>query len=312
MGFYNPVGSPGTVVSTYLASQGIFPNPGANIWFVNNSTSGLPDGAKSGSDGNGGLSPKEPLATLSQAQTNALAARGDVIVVLPGHAETLTAALTLSKAGMQIVGVQIGNRRPRFTVNGAVDLLSLTGANILLANFDMAIVTTDAATAFVNVAAAFCKLKNLYFVPSATGVNVVDVITLATGADDCVIEDCEGYNTVVAVNSWISIEAAVARCRIENNLFRGDVATAGIIDSATATQLGLFRNKIITIGTNIPGCILDSNPTGQATGNHMYGTDATIANNAQWGTALILGDNYTRGGTGSTVSATNIIPALDT
>lgn len=299
-------------LTAFLSAHGIAPSPGANVYFVNNSSSNLPEGAIGGSNSNSGLSPYEPKSTLAGAQTAASAGRGDVIVVMPGHAETLTAALDISKSGLQIVGCKLGNKRPTFTINGAVDLFSISAANVLVQALEFNIVTTDAATAFVNVAAANCTLRDLYFIPSATSVNVVDVITLASGANDTVIEGCIGFNTVVPVNSWVSIEAAVARCHLKQNTFRGDVATAGIIDGATATQLILEGNKIVTIGTNIPGCILDNNPTGQAYGNHMYGTDATIANNAQWGSALILGDNYTRGGTGSTVSATNIIPALDT
>ncbi len=266
-------------------------------------------------DGNSAFSGRRvsgQKATIAQAYDACTASRGDKILVSPFHTETVTSVLTMSKIGVQIHGLKLANQRPVITINGAVDMFSFTAAAQKISGLELTIATTDAATAFVNFAAVKCVVEDCKLIPSATSVNVVDCFTLASGGDDGVIRNCEGYNTTVAINSWISIEAAVARFTIENNLFRGDVATAGIIDGATATQLGIFRNKIVTIGTNIPACILDSNPTGQAIGNHMYGTDATIANNAQWGSALILGDNFTRGGTGSTVSASNIIPALDT
>lgn len=253
-----------------------------------------------------------PFATIAQAYAACTASQGDQIFVLPNHAETVTSVLTMSKADVAIKGFKLGNKRPVITINGAVDMFSLTAAGQEISNLELTIASTDAATAFVNFAAAKCVVSDLKLLPSVTSYNVVDCFTLASGGDDGVIKNCEGYNTVVAVNSWINIEAAVARFTIQGNLFRGDVATAGIIDAATATQLGIFDNKIITIGTNIPACILDSNPTGQAIGNYMFGTDATIANNANWGSALMLANNFTRGGTGSTVSASNIIPALDT
>lgn len=270
------------------------------------------DAALSGTSAWSGRRHEAALPTISSAYTKTTASRGDTIFVSPFHTETVTAVLTMSKIGVEIEGQKLGNQRPVITINGAVDMFDFTAAAQKISGLELTIVTTDAATAFVNFAAAKCVVSDCKLVPSATSVNVVDCFTLATGGDDGIIENVTGFNTTVAVNSWVSIEAAVARFTIQNNLFRGDVATAGIIDSAAATQLGLFGNKIVTIGTNIPGCILDSNPTGQAIGNHMYGTDATIANNAQWGTALILGDNFTRGGTGSTVSASDIIPALDT
>lgn len=270
------------------------------------------DAARSGTTAWSGKKYHQALPTLTSAYDKATASRGDKIYVSPFHTETVTAVLTMSKIGVEIIGKKLGNQRPVITINGAVDMFSMTAAGQKISGLELTIVTTDAATAFVNFAAASCIVEDCKLIPSAAAVNVVDCFTLATGGNDGIIRNCTGMNTTVAINSWISIEAAVARFTIENNYFRGDAATAGIIDGATATQLALFNNKIITIGTNIPGCILDSNPTGQAIGNHMYGTDATIANNAQWGTALILGDNFTRGGTGSTVAASDIIPALDT
>jgi hypothetical protein len=59
------------------------------------------------SDGNDGLSPERPLATIAQAIANCTANVGDVIVLLPGthNATTLAgstaaAALAFSKAGI--------------------------------------------------------------------------------------------------------------------------------------------------------------------------------------------------------------------
>ena len=61
-------------------------------WYVNSVT---------GSDSYDGRSSKMPLATLSQAQTNATA--GDIVVLMSGHAETFTSTLTISKT-LVIVG----------------------------------------------------------------------------------------------------------------------------------------------------------------------------------------------------------------
>lgn len=253
-------------------------------------------------------------ATVAQATALCTASRGDTVLVSPFHTETVTSTISLSVAGTILKGLKLGNQRPKLTINGATDLISLDAAGCQLSGFEFAIVTTDAATAFVNVTAARCKISDLYAVDcsAAANVNVVDTITLASGANYCQIEGIKFFNTTTAVNSFVSIEAAVDHLELVGNVFVGSLATAGIIDGATATQIVIKDNIIQTVGTNIPACILDSNPTGVAIHNYMLGTDATIANNAQWGSALILADNYTRGGTGSTVSASNIIPALDT
>jgi hypothetical protein len=76
------------------------------VWYVN-SAGGVDAAAPAGKDR------EKPLATLGQAQTNAAA--GDIICLMTNHAETLTAALVLSKAGLVIVG---GNN-VSFTMNAA-------------------------------------------------------------------------------------------------------------------------------------------------------------------------------------------------
>lgn len=269
----------------------------------------LGNGGSSGTGGDGSYD--FPFKTLSAAYTKATAAGFDVIKVFPTHDETLTAVQTCSKAGVSIIGMKAGNRRPRFTINGAVDLLSLTAANQMIRSLEFRIVTTDAATAFVNVAAANCWLDDLYMIPSATAVNVVDCITLASGGDDVLITNCVIKNTTVAVNSFISIEAAIARGEILNNFFFGDVATAGIIDSAAATLIRIENNTIGTIGTTIPAATLDSNPTGVVDNNRFLGTHTTIATNFNGGNALRQARSFVLEATDNSVQATNIIPSLD-
>lgn len=268
--------------------------------------------SNTGSDSYGGTRISSPKATIAGAMAVCTANQGDKIIVLPRHAETVTSTITV-KAGVLILGLEEGNRRAVITVNGATDLFSMSGAGAEINGLDLTIATTDAATALIDVSAAKCAITNVKLIPSTAGnINVVDCITLASGADDVWIDGIEIYNTLTAVNSFLSIEAAVARMVLQNCYMFGDVATAGLIDAATATQIVIRNNFIGVVGTNKPALILDSNPTGNAYRNHVYGTDATIANDAQWGSALQLGENFTRGGTGSTVSASSIIPAMDT
>lgn len=268
--------------------------------------------SNTGSDNYNGLRIESPVATLAQAISLATAAQGDQIFILPNHAETVTAAISASKADVAIKGFELGNKRPVITVNGAVDLMDISAAGVSVEGLDLTIVTTDAATALINVSGAKVKLSNIKMIPSATAVNVVDCITLASGANDISIDSVQIHNTVVAVNSFLSIEAAVARMKMTNCYFSGDTATGGIIDAATATEIFWKDNVVRTIGTNQPAVTLDSNPTGVVVNFHALGTDATIANNANWGSALILSQIYTRGGTGTAAQATTIIPALDT
>lgn len=252
-------------------------------------------------------------ATIAQALALTTASRGDIILVDPFHTETTTAVMTLNKIGVTIKGLQLGNQRPVVTLNGAVDMFSFEAAACEINGIDMTIVTTDAATALVNFAAAKCKLANCKMIPSATSVNVVDAITMASGGDDAHIDNVEIYNTTVAVNSFLNIEAAVARMKMTNCHFFGDVATAGIIDAAVvATQINWHNNRVGILGTTLPAVVLDGNPTGVVDLFFGYGTIATLASVNQWGNALRLSRIHALEETDASVQASSIIPALDT
>lgn len=281
------------------------------VFFVNNSTVLYP-GASVGADNSSmGETELNPFSTIDYAIGRCTASRGDAVFVLGTHAETVTSAITLDVAGVQIIGLPIGNRKPRVTVNGAIDMFTITAADCRISSLFCTIVTTDNATAIVNVAAARARIDHLQIIPSATAVNVVDVFTLASGADDCAIEDCDVRNTTVAVNSFVSIEAAVARLTLRGNFFFGDVVTAGIIDAAAATQLHVVDNTIGTIGTTIPATILDSNPTGVVDNNRFLGTHTTIASNNNLGNLVRQARSFVLEDTANAFQATNIIPALD-
>lgn len=229
-------------------------------------------------------------STIIDALSNCVASRGDVILVLPGYTETLTAALAVSKAGVSIIGLGNGSLKPQITVNAAVDGLNITGANVLAENIHFAAPETDDATAMVNVAAANVTLRNISGIGSKTSKNFVDCITVASGADDLSLENIKINNSVVAVNSFLSIEAAVARMKIRGFRAFGDVATAGIIDAAAATQIDWEDVVVGVVGSSKPAATLDSNPTGLINRARFSGTSTTLATNANLGNAVRLFD----------------------
>jgi hypothetical protein len=298
--FPNGVSSFGVPV---VGSGPSIPASTGTYFFVDSST---------GSNSNSGRDKDHPVATITYALTLCTASKGDVIVVMPGYTETVTAAITLSKAGVYVIGLGWGNLRPTITGNFAGDAMTITAANVVVDNIRFAGPSTDAQTADINVAAAGVTLRNLEMIGSVGSQNVVDCITLASGADDCTIENVYVYNTTVAVNSFLSIEAAVARLKVLNCFFFGDIVTAGISDGAAATQIYLANTVVGTVGTTIPGCILDSNPTGVVNNVAWLGTHTTIASNAQTGNAIRLKESYVLEATDGSVQATDIIPAKDT
>ncbi len=245
-----------------------------------------------GSNDNAGTDPSAPKATIAGAQSVATASKGDVVVILPAHAETYTAAVTLSKAGVNYVGLGQGLLRPTITGNGAVDMFSLTGANITMQNLNFAAPLTDAQTADINVAAAGCVLRGIRSIGSVATENKTDIITVASGGDDLLVEDCYCYNTVVDVVSWLSLEAAVARPIIRGNVVMGTFSTGNIMDEATATLVLVSGNMLKNTKTT-GACITwtTGNSTGMCSFNHLSGRNTTILSNTVTGTGMDFFEN---------------------
>ena len=275
---------------------------GAKVIYVDSNT---------GNNNYNGLRIESPVATVKYASSLLTEGAGDQIFVLPNHMESVTSAITLVDDSA-IKGLVFGNKRPSLAVNGAIKLLDIQGAGCSVTGLQLSIVTTDAALSLINVSSEKAYISDIKMIPSDTSINVVDCIVVEDGADDLHLDNIQIYNTTVAVNSFISITAAVGRMKMTNCHFSGPTATGGIIDSAAATDIFWKDNVVQVSGTNQPAVTLDSNPTGVVVNFHALGTDATIANNANWGNALILSQIYTRGGTGTAAQATTIIPALDT
>jgi len=247
------------------------------VWYV---SSGV------GSNDNLGTDPQFPKATIAGAQAAARASLGDVVVVMPGHAETLTAALTLSKAGVTYIGTGSGATRPTLTGNYAGDAVTITAASVGFSNFRFPAPETDDQTADINVAGADVTISNTYHIGSQTSKNKTDIITVASGANDLAIVGSRFYNVTVDCVSAISLEAAVARPVISDVLIQGSFSTAAIMDEATAT-LVTVKNSIIKNSKAATAVLsFSNNSTGICSFLHVSGRHTTIASNIAAGTGM--------------------------
>lgn len=237
-----------------------------------------------------GLDATEALATIDAAINKCSA--GDFIFVLPGHAETVTSAITADVAGITIIGFGEGNRRPQVTGNGTIDAITVTAANVTIMNIGFPAPGTDDQTADINVAAAGCSIIGTQHIGSTTAKNKTDIITLASGADDCLIQGVHIYNTVVDCVSAISLEAAVARAVIRDNVIQGTFSTGALMDEATATLATIQRNIIKnTKAATAAVTFTTGNSTGVMSFNHISGRHTTIASNMVTGTGMDFFEN---------------------
>jgi len=168
-------------------------HPGEIFW-VNGSTVKAVD-AVDGSDSNSG-DYHHPLATIDAAIGKCTANRGDIIMVMPGHTETVSAASGVDQdvAGVSVIGLGVGSLRP--TIN------------------------YTATTSTWTMAAANCSMYNLLH---TGGIDAV-VSPIVVSAADCTIADCELRDVTGQMTDGILTTAAADRLKILNHTHDGAAA----------------------------------------------------------------------------------------
>jgi hypothetical protein len=139
-----------------------------------------------GSNDNSGTTPDSPLATLDNALGKCRDSKMDVIVLMPGHSETITGAggITLDKIGVYVVGLGTYDLRPRFLMDGGTTVTALiTAANCSIENCIFAAGHADVAI-WGKVTAKGCKIKNCLFEQNVIDENWVDIIHAGTDDND--------------------------------------------------------------------------------------------------------------------------------
>lgn len=160
---------------------GINYDSGGNVYYVDS-------GHTNASNSNDGLSTARPLATLDGAVGKCTANSGDIIVALPGHTETVTAAggLDLDVAGITLIGIGTGSARPtiNFTTATTADM-DVDAANITMINF-LFTGGIDALAGPIDVNAADFALLDCEY-RDVTG-QATDVIIADANADRLLID----------------------------------------------------------------------------------------------------------------------------
>ena len=162
---------------------------GGNVYFVDS-------GGQKANDGNLGVHPtNSPLATLAGAFDKCTADNGDFIVLLPGHAETLTAVEALDVAGVTVVGIGNGDNMPTFTINAAIPGFNITADDIKVHNIRLVAGSSiTAAARLVRIVASDIEISKCRF---EMGYDMYHMIVVFSG-DNIKILDCEMANTVAS------------------------------------------------------------------------------------------------------------------
>ena len=249
----------------------------------------------SGTDAAGyGKSPNSPVATIDYAISLCTEGQGDTIYVMPGHAETVTSAITMDVAGVSIIGLGYGSSRPTVTPNGAIDALTITAADCRVENIVFAVPGTDEQTADINIAAARAVVKDTVHHGSTGSNNKVAIITITSAGHDFLIDGARIYNDTVECGYGIRIEGAAKRGVIRGVMVYDSIGfTYGAL-ADEATALGLFVDRCVFSNAKADTvCIdFDHNTTGITRDTFANGRNTTILSNISTGTGMAFYETY--------------------
>lgn len=177
------------------------------------------------------------------ADANVVASRGDVLLLLPGHTETMVGAstLSLSKAGLTIIGLGSGALRPTvsFTTSTAADF-NIDAAGITIENVIFDATGIDAVAAAIDVNAAQTTFRKCVFINASASAQATIMIDATGATDELTIEDCEFYGTSDAGTTTAIDIVGGNRHKIRRSTFIGAYsAGVGAIRHATTASLGV-------------------------------------------------------------------------
>lgn len=241
-------------------------------------------GGAAGISGGGGApqgeSPDRPFATIGPALTASRANKNDLIFVMPGHTETITGAggVTMSKAGVSVIGMGFGSRRARFLMDAATTVTwAISGANCLVRNVVLASGHADVVAGIV-VTAADVWLDGIEFVNNVVDENFLTEIkatsTVDNNADGLKVTNCRAITVDASAVEFIELNADIDRMVVQGNFICKDAATAG-------------KGILQATGKDMTNVVVDHNTliTGMTAGDLLIDNDTT-ANTG------IVSDNY--------------------
>lgn len=215
-----------------------------------------------------------PFATIDYAIGQCTASKGDVIIVMPGHTETITGAggITLDVAGVSIVGLGNGALRPTITyTTAATGTFAITAANCLVKNLIFNANYADVATAVI-VSGVNNRIEGCLFKEQTTNMNFLNCFrtgAVANGADGLEIVNNVRISIDAAALAFVSILEATNRLLISGNFD----------NQASAADVGHFitMGAFVCLGARIFGNILNltGDNNAQTVGVFMTGSSTS-------------------------------------
>lgn len=240
-----------------LFAQGLLGTTG-RVFYVNSTAAAGTSGTSAGF----GRTPNTPFSTLAACLAigstagGPTASNGDVIVLMPGHAETISAAgtITVATAGLTIVGLGNGDNRPTFTWSATASSWLIIAANVTIRNI-VTKVSIDEVVSMFAVSAAGVTFDRVDFVETTSAQAIQWLLTTAA-ADRLTVQNCR-HTQVTAAGSaqkWIQLVAGTGARIVDNTFLLTAFASTSshcISGSTAVIQIEIARNNILFLGATI-------------------------------------------------------------
>ena len=265
---------------------------------------------------------QRPYASVVKAIAKASA--GDLIMVKPGHTETYSAAgdLTLSVAGVTIVGLGYGSRRPTFTLDTATTAtIAVSAANVAFKNCIFTANFADIVSVFTLTTAKNFTLEECYFKATATNMNflnIVDTDATTGNADGLALINNKWIEPDTATLGMVKMDGTNADVEILGNYCNLGVQnnTASLMAIATGkivTSLNMSKNRVYRLNTDTAtgGILLTtdgSTNTGIVSENFVQHADTAAEILVTASSGLAFYDNKASGVAGA---SGYLLPAAD-
>lgn len=215
------------------------------VWFVNSAT-----GINAPGRGQG---PDTPAASLAWTMANLVRSGfGDTVMVMPGHAEAISAAASIAcnKTNVTVIGLGIGSLRPTFTWGTLTTAtITVSAAGVRFVNCIFSLTGVDAVAVGFEVTGAHFQCLNCHFqLGDATNQSVIGV-SLGAGSDWARFEACTFINVTAGATSAIQGVVAIDRLVVKDCWFDLD-CTAAINNTTIAwTNALVDRNSFYLRGS---------------------------------------------------------------
>ncbi len=212
-------------------------HPGQTFWVSNATTLG--QGDIGGSNTNPGTY-NQPFSTIDYAIGRCTAGRGDMIIVKPGHAETLAAvgAIAADVAGVGIIGLGSGASAPTLNITLATaGIVDISAANTSWVNIRFVMGVADAEPISLGTGGDGTSFEKCLFTDTSTVLNYLNMIKVATTCGNLSWNDCVFIGESASNDSAILFAAGGTNDRvyIKGCQFMNNVAQTSVVGQVKGT-----------------------------------------------------------------------------